>query len=141
MAVRGDASSITQKWKQRTGGATQQVIEGVKRTTEAPGQKAAAQKAVYLAQVQAKVDKWERNVGAVTLQSWQESTIAGAARIGAGVEAKAPKFESFMREFIPHIERGQQNLKSMPRGDINANLARMVANARHMADFKRTGNR
>ena len=139
MAVRGNASSITEKWASRTAGATQQVIEGVARVTEAPGQKAARQKQAYLQNVQAKADKWERNVGAVTLQEWQSATSAGANRIAAGVAAKKGKMESFLREFIPHVERVQQQVNTMPRGSFEQNLNRMIENARGMAAFKRTG--
>lgn len=139
MAVRGNAQQITEKWAQRTSGATQQVVEGVARVTEAPGQKAARQKQVYLANVQAKADKWERNVANVTLQEWQQATTAGAQRISAGVQAKKGKMEGFLREFIPHIESVQQRVNAMPRGNLDQNLARMLENARGMAQFKRQG--
>lgn len=138
MAVRGTASSITQKWASRTAGATQQVIEGVARVTQAPGQKAAAQKAAYLANVQAKADKWERNVSRVTLQDWQAATTQGAQRIAAGVQAKQKKMEDFLTAFIPHVERVQQRVQAMPRGNMEQNIARMVENVRGMAEFKRS---
>lgn len=137
MAVRGNAQQITEKWKQRTSGATQQVIEGVQRVTEAPGQKAARQKAVWLANLQAKADKWERNVQRVSLSEWQAATVSGAQRIAAGVQAKAGKMEAFMTEFIPHIENVQRKVQAMPRGTLEQNLARMMENARGMASFKR----
>lgn len=139
MPVRGNAQSITEKWAQRTSGATQQVIEGVARVTEAPGAKAARQKQVYLANVQAKADKWERNVSAVPLSEWQAATAQGAQRIAAGVQAKKGKMEGFLREFIPHIEATQQRVNAMPRGSFEQNIARMVENARGMAAFKRSG--
>lgn len=139
MAVRGSAASITEKWKQRTSGATQQVIEGVQRVTEAPGVKAARQKQVYLANVQAKADKWEANVSRVPLSEWQQATAQGAQRIAAGVQAKAHKMEGFLREFIPHVEQVQTRVNAMPRGSFEQNIARMVENARGMAAFKRSG--
>lgn len=138
MAVRGTPQSITQKWASRTAGATQQVIEGVARVTTAPGQKAAAQKSAYLAGIQAKVDKWERNVSRVTLQEWQQATTQGAQRIAAGVQAKQGKMEAFMTQFLPHVERVQQRVNAMPRGNMEQNIARMVENVRGMADFKRS---
>lgn len=141
MAVRGTAASITEKWAQRTSGATQQVIEGVNRVQQAPGQKAAQQVDVWLANIQAKRDKWKNNVGAVSLQSWQESTRQGAQRIASGVQAKKGKMESFLNEFIPHLENVQRRVQSMPRGNLEQNLARMVENARGNADFKRSGTR
>lgn len=139
MAVRGNAASITEKWAQRTSGATQQVIEGVQRVTEAPGVKAARNKAAYLANVQAKADKWERNTAAVPLSDWQAATAAGATRIAAGVQAKKGKMENFMREFIPFVEQVQSRVQAMPRGNLEQNLARMVENARGLSNFKRSG--
>lgn len=139
MAVRGNAQSVTEKWAQRTSGATQQVVEGVQRVTEAPGVKAARQKQAYLANVQAKVDKWERNTAAVPLSDWQAATTAGAARIAAGVQAKRGKMESFMREFLPYVEQVQSRVQAMPRGNLEQNLARMVENARGLSNFKRSG--
>lgn len=139
MAVRGTPESITAKWVQRTSGATQQVIEGVARVQQAPGQKAAAQKAVYLANVQAKADKWERNVRAVSLQDWQAATTAGAQRIAAGVQAKQGKMQAFLRDFIPHVEQVQNRVNSMPRGTMEQNINRMIENVRGMAAFRRSG--
>lgn len=137
MAVRGTPQQITEKWKQRTAGATQQVIEGVARVTEAPGAQAARQKQVWLANIQAKADKWERNVARVSLSEWQQATTAGAQRIAAGVNAKAGKMEAFLVEFIPHIENVQRRVNAMPRGSLEQNLARMVENARGLSTFKR----
>jgi len=139
MAVRGNAASITEKWAQRTSGATQQVIEGVARVTEAPGVKAARQKQVYLANVQARADKWEQNVSRVPLSEWQQATTQGAQRIAAGVQAKKGKMEGFLREFIPHVEGVQNRVNAMPRGSFEQNIARMVENARGMAAFRRSG--
>lgn len=139
MAIRGNADSITQKWAQRTSGATQQVVEGVARVTQAPGQKAAAQKAVYLQRVQERADKWANNVARVSLADWQAATTAGAQRIAAGVQAKQGKYASFMREFIPHVERVQQRVQAMPRGNMEQNIARMIENVRGMSEFRRTG--
>ncbi len=141
MAVRGSAQSITEKWAQRTAGSTQQVIEGVARVPIAPGVKAAAQKAVWLANIQAKADKWEANTRAVSLQSWQASTTAGAQRIAAGVNAKKGKMEAFLNEFLPYVEQVQRRVEAMPRGSLEQNLTRMVENARQLSQFKRSGQR
>lgn len=141
MAIRGSAQSITEKWAQRTSGATQQVIEGVARVQQAPGVKAAQQKNVWLQNIQAKADKWENNVKAVSLQSWQQATTQGAQRIAAGVNAKKGKMESFLNEFLPYVEQVQRRVEAMPRGSLDQNLLRMVENARQLSQFKRTGQR
>lgn len=141
MPVRGTAQSITEKWKSRTSGATQQVIEGVQRVQTAPGQLAAQQKQVWLSRVQEKADKWENNVKRVSLAEWQQATVNGAQRIAAGVNAKAHKMQGFLEEFIPHVERVQARVQAMPRGSLEQNLNRMMENARGLAQFKRSGAR
>lgn len=139
MAIRGNAASITEKWKTRTAGATQQVVEGVNRVTEAPTAKAARQKQAWINNTIAKQDKWERNTAAVTLEEWRAATTAGAQRIAAGVQAKAPKMEKFLQEFLPYVENVQRQVNQTPRGDMETNLARMVQNARLLSQFRRGG--
>lgn len=137
MAIRGNASQITEKWKTRTAGATQNVVDGVNRVTDSPTAKAARQKQVWVNNTVAKADKWERNTAAVTLEEWRAATIAGASRIASGVAAKAPKMEKFLQEFLPHLENVQRQVNQTPRGDLETNLARMVQNARLISQFKR----
>jgi hypothetical protein len=137
MAIRGNPASVTEKWKTRTAGATQQVVEGVRRVTEAPTAKAARQKQAWVNNTVAKADKWERNTAAVTLEEWRAATEAGAQRIAAGVQAKAGKMERFMGEFLPFLEGVQRQVNQTPRGDMETNLARMVTNARLISQFRR----
>ena len=135
--IRGNAAQITEKWKTRTAGATQQVVDGVNRVTEAPTAKAARQKQAWINNTIAKQDKWERNTAAVTLEEWRQATTAGAQRIAAGVQAKAGKMEKFLNEFLPHLENVQRQVNQTPRGDLETNIARMVQNARLISQFKR----
>lgn len=137
MAIRGNAAQITEKWKNRTAGATQQVVDGVNRVTESPTAKAAAQKQAWINNTIAKQDKWARNTAAVTLEEWRAATAAGAQRIAAGVNAKAPKMEKFLNEFLPFLEGVQRQVNQTPRGDMETNLARMVQNARLISQFRR----
>lgn len=135
--IRGNAASITEKWKTRTAGATQQVVDGVNRVTESPTAKAAAQKQAWINNTIAKQDKWARNTAAVTLEEWRAATAAGAQRIAAGVNAKAGKMEKFLNEFLPFLEGVQRQVAQTPRGDMETNLARMVQNARLISQFRR----
>jgi hypothetical protein len=138
MAVRGTASSAADKWKRNISAATGDVKAGIGRVTQAPGQAAAKQKNAWQQNVIAAADKWEANVSRVSLAEWQQAATAGADRIAQGANAKVGKVESFLSEFIPHLERGQAKLANMPRGSFEQNLARMVENARHNATFKRS---
>lgn len=140
MTVRGTPAQAAAKWAQRLSGATQEIAAGIDRVAEAPGRKAAAQKQAWLANVQAKADKWERNVGRVSLEDWRAAAKQGVARVAQGAQQKQGKMEAFQAEFFPHLENVQRKLQSMPRGSLEQNLARMVANARENANFKRGGN-
>ena len=141
MAVRGTPAENANKWKTRLSAATPDIQAGIQRVTVAPGQAAARQKQAWLQNVTASADKWERNVGSVTLASWQADALAGVSRVAAGAAAKQNKMEAFLTEFQPHLDRVQQKLATMPRGGFEANIARMVENARQNAQFKRSGNR
>ena len=58
-------------------------------------------------------------------------------RSGA-VEGKG-KMADFLTDFLPHVEAGQRMLESMPRGDLQSNIARAVAMMQHNSQFKRRG--
>ena len=139
MAVRGTPAENAQKWKTRLSAATPEIQAGIQRVSVAPGQAAARQKQAYLAGVNAQVDKWERNVSAVTRPSWQADALAGVNRVAAGAASKVGKMESFLTQFQPHLDRVQAKLATMPRGGLEQNLARMVEIARQNATFKRQG--
>lgn len=139
MAVRGTPAENAAKWQRRLSAATTDVQAGINRVAQAPGQRAAAQKAAWQQNVVAAADKWERRVAAVPLEEWKRAALEGTARIASGAQAKVGKVEAFQNEFIPHLERVQQRLANMPRGSLEQNLARMLENARMNSQFKRTG--
>lgn len=139
MAIRGTPAENAAKWKRNLSAATPDIQAGIQRVTQAPGQAAAAQQAAYLAGVQASADKWKRNVAAVTLESWKADALAGVNRVAQGAQAKEGKMAAFLTEFQPHLETVQAKLRSMPRGSLEQNLARMLENARSNANFKRSG--
>jgi hypothetical protein len=139
MPVRGTPSENAQKWKNRLSAATPDISAGINRVQSAPGQAAARQKGAWLANVQGAADKWERNVGRVSLESWKQAALDGVGRVAQGANSKVGKMESFLNEFQPHLERVQQALASMPRGSLEQNLGRMLENARRNAQFRRSG--
>lgn len=132
------AQELAAKWATRTGAATQDVVAGVDRVTEAPGRKAAAQKAAWQQNVAAAADKWERRVGSVSLEDWKARTKEGANRIASGVQAKKSKVENFWTEFGPYQDQVTSSTRAMPRGSLEQNLARMLNQARKTSEFRRT---
>lgn len=141
MAVRGDAASIQAKWLRNIQGATPDIQAGIQRVTQAPGQAAAAQAAAWQQNTIAAADKWKRNVGAVTLDSWKTAATNGVGRIAQGAQAKQDKMGDHMANFIPHLEAGQRKLAAMPRGTFEQNIARMVEMARHNASYNKPAAR
>lgn len=136
-----NAAEIAAKWRQRTAAATQAMEDGVNAVTEAPTHKAAAAVDRMVAGVQraAAEGKIQAGLLRVDLASWKKSMREkGIPRIATGVAAAEGDFGAFMAEFMPHIEQGKQKLKSMPRGTIEQNIARMVETVRHNASFRRS---
>lgn len=137
MAMRSSAE-IAAKWSRNLSSSTQSIQAGVQATTVNPAQKAIERIPAYLAGVQAAVQsgKVQRGLQGVTLQSWQQAMInKGLPRIAAGATAAVPKMQKFMDAFGPHLQALDAKLQSMPRGDLNQNIQRMVTAAQHNAAF------
>ena len=125
------------KWARNTSAATQDVIRGVQRVSQAPGQKAAAQADKWLAKVTQAQGKFKANVGAVSLADWQQATTDGANRIAQGVNAKKGKMASFAQAFYDHLDRGAAAISAMPTTTVEDGIAKAAAQIRHNAQFKR----
>lgn len=129
-----DPSAVAAKWAANLSASTASITDGVNAVTVAPGQAAARQKAVWVQNTQAAANKWAVNTAAVTVQDWRDAMInKGVPRIASGATAAQPKMQSFMTKLLPYIANGQGALP--PRGDINANIARMTAWVQYMHKF------
>lgn len=134
-----DPGTIATRWAQNLGAATQKITDGVNAVTVAPGQAAARQADVWLANTQAAQAKWKARVAAVPLSDWQNMmTTKGIPRIASGATAAQPKFQAFMTQFLPYVQAGRNTLPA--RGTLDQNINRAVAMMRHNAAFKRTGS-
>lgn len=134
-----DPATIATRWAQNLGAATQKITDGVNGVTVAPGQAAARQADVWLANTQAAQAKWKQRVAAVPLSDWQNMmTTKGIPRIASGATAAVPKFQSFMTQFLPYVQAGRNSLPA--RGNLESNINRAVAMMRHNAAFKRSGS-
>lgn len=130
-----DPNAATAKWLRNIGTAQQSITDGVNAVTTAPGAKAAAQVNVWLARIQQSAQKWATNVGAVTLQSWQASMIAGIPKIAAGAQAKQGKYLAFATKFYPYLSQGVTQVKSMPKGTLADSVARATFMIQHNAAY------
>lgn len=135
--VNSTPEQAAQGWVQGLTTKTDKITRGVQGVTVPPGQAAARQKAVYLAQVQANVDRWAANSAAVSLQSWQQDMInKGIPRIAQGATASQQKMAAFFQQLLPAIDNAKSNLP--PRGNFEANMARLTQYLTKMHGFKYT---
>jgi hypothetical protein len=129
---------IAAAWASGLQGAGQKITDGVNAVKTAPGAAAARQKSVWVQNTTASQDKWARNTAAVTKEEWQSAMIEkGLQRIGQGATAAQPKFATFMGKLLPYIDRQVSSLP--PRGNLEANINRMVAFTRGMSQFSKNG--
>src|SRR5579859_8156754 len=132
-----NASTAAARWAQNLGAAREKITEGVNAVSTPPGQLASRQKALYVANVNARADVWAKNVAAVPLQTWKDDMLGkGLDRIATGATAAVPRFEAFLAKLIPAINAAKASLP--PRGNFEQNLARSAAMARalHGQSFK-----
>jgi len=133
-----DAATVAQEWASRLGQSTDKITRGVQSVTEAPGAAAARQKTLWLQRITASADKWARRVSAVTLADWQGAmTSKGIPRISQGAQAAIPKMTAFLSDFLPYVEQVAQTVRSMPKGDVEAGVARAAAQIRGNAKYVR----
>lgn len=134
-----DPNKVAQKWKTNLSSAGPSITDGINAVTEAPGIAAARNVEGYIQGILNAREKWVKRVGSVPLETWRQKALTvGVPRISQGATANVDKVEGFMREFLPHVEAGQQMLKTMPKVSLDDGINRMVAMVRHNAKFQRT---
>lgn len=115
MSKLDNPAAAATKWvtsMQSAGPAYEAGIDGV---NQAPGAKAAAASAKYLAGVQANLQKFERNSMSVSLQEWKTAAKEkGASRLGTGATAAQAKFGAFTTSFFTYLKNGQAEIDAMP---------------------------
>lgn len=140
MAVKTDAAAATQKWVQNLSASTAAITAGVNAVQVAPGALAAKQSQKWLQNTQAAAQKWATRVGAVSLQSWQQSMInVGAPRVASGAQANQQKMQDFMGNFLPFLAGVSAKVQAMPSTTLEDNIARATAQIRMTAAYKRPG--
>ena len=132
-------SDVAKKWSKNLSASTESIRQGVQATTSNPAEKAIAAQDRYVAGVQRAVSNgdYRRGLQKVTLQSWQEAMITkGLPRVASGATAAVPKMQQFMESWLPYQEQLKTKLQSLPRGDLQQNIQRMLAAVDHNANFK-----
>jgi len=123
-------SEFAEKWgttlKQRVG----EIVTAVDRVETAPGQKAAKQVKKWVAKLSDPEThkKWERNVGAVTLEEWKEATkTLLPQRLPGGVDRALDKVEEFASQLLSYQATNLPKIEAMPDITYEDSRARMNA--------------
>jgi hypothetical protein len=136
------AANAANRWASGMGTASEKMKSGVMAVTVSPTARAAQRADAYLQGVMRAVQsgKYADALNRVTLSDWQTAMVnKGIPRVAAGAAEGKGKFQAFMQQFLPWIQQGQQQLESMPRGDLETNIQRMVTMVRWNSQFKRSG--
>lgn len=133
--VMASPEAAAAKWQRNTAGASDAIKQGVMAVTQAPGQKAAAAKDLWLANVNASAGRWATAVGNVSLQDWQNAIInKGIPRITQGAAQAQGKVQAFLQSWLPFQ---QQVVAGLPaRGGLEQNIQRMEQLVRKNAEAK-----
>jgi len=135
------AAEFQEKHARRLKAAVEDVRKGIDRVTENPCEKAAAKQDKMLTNLTAAVSsgKWAAGLKRVSLEDWKKKARdIGVNRIAAGIDGAKAKTIAFAEQLLPHIDREQAKIASMPDVTLDDNINRMPSSAREIANFKRT---
>lgn len=133
------AAQVTDKWGKNLAGSTDSIKAGINNVTVAPSASAIAKKAEYVQGVADNADKWSRNLGAVTLEQWRKNALEiGIGRITSGITKGRNKMQKFMEEWLPYEDGLKARLAQIPKGGIEASIARATEAIRYNKAFRRT---
>lgn len=128
---------LAANWANNLAGATARMQAGAQAVTTPPGQAAAAQQGVWIANVTAAANRWAQNVAAVTLPQWQQAYISkGLPRVAGGAQAAQANFATKLGRIIAAEKSIVPGLPA--RGNLQANIARSAAFATQMNALKGT---
>ncbi|WP_343576739.1 hypothetical protein [Mycobacterium sp.] len=119
---------ISQKWLTNFQNAGTAMTQGVQAVNQAPGQKAAAQSALWLQRLQQSQQKWANRVAAVTLPEWQQAMVnLGIPRAIQGAQEKQSRYTTFINEYSQFLAGQVTQIHAMPKGTLAQGIARASA--------------
>lgn len=131
-----------QMWADKMATSGDKYKAGIDAVTENPADKAAAAQDRWIAGVQqsASNGKWRRGLAKSTLSSWKDKAkTKGADRLASGARDAKPKMEKFLTAWLPVAADIKATVASMPKGGIEASLARVRVAMEKAKQFKDGG--
>lgn len=111
-------SEFAAKWARNLSASASDIVAGAERVTEAPGKKAAAAKDVWVGKMTSKAtqDRWERRVGAVSLEEWKAKMREKVpSNLPSGVAGAESKVADFGSKLLPYIEANVGKVRSIKK--------------------------
>ena len=130
------AQQWLEKWSRRLTAAGPDITAGVNRVQTAPGVQAAAQAPLMLQNLTTSVQSgaWAARVSAVPLQQWKDSmNNKGIPRLQTGVAQALQTKQQSIQTFLSAVEAAVADTNSLPRGGLEANIARSAMFQRSMS--------
>lgn len=135
-----DPAAVARAWSQNLSRSTEKIRDGIQRVQESPTHAAARRQDAYVEGVRkaAEEGRWKRGLQRVSLADWQASMENKAIqRIANGAAAGQQKMESFLQEWLPHMEALKNKIASMPKNTLEDSKQRVLAAIEHNAAFRR----
>ena len=142
--ARVNAQEWLTKWGTNLNASGPYIKAGVSKVSTAPGVAAAAAQDRMLAGITEAVTSglWAKRVAGVSLSDWQSAMInKGIAHISQGVAQAQKTKMSEIQALLSAIDSVQAEVNALPKGGLQANIARAVAwmNGMSAAAPKRKG--
>lgn len=140
--VNFDPAAAAQRWASGMAASGPRIQAGVQAVQTSPGILAAAQKANWLAAINASADRWANSLSNMPLAYWQGQTInKGIPRVTGSTTLATPKVQAFLTSWKAYEQQVVAALP--PRGNIQQNIQRAVqlieANAKAKGQFRQQG--
>lgn len=132
-----DPAAASSNWVASLQQAGTKAQAGAQRVQTSPGQLAAQQAQKWLNRVNESAAKWQRKVGAVTLQEWQSAYITkGVPRIASGAQAAQADYQNALVPLFQYMANVWATVNAMPSDTPAARDAKMLAWAQQMRQYQ-----
>jgi hypothetical protein len=124
------------KWGTNLAAAGPYITQGVQRVTQAPGIAAAAAQDRLLANFTQSVTSgaWAARTSAVPLSAWQQAmTQKGIPRLQQGITQAQQTKTASITSFLSAVDAAVADTNTLPKGGLEANIARSAAFQRSMS--------
>lgn len=136
-SVRMPATDLTDKWAKNTSAAVPEVIKGLDRVTEDPGQKAVEKQEKMKANLVKAIDDgtWAKRRLKVSLTDWRDKTKKKVTeRLSGGVAAAKPKRQAFDNWLVGRLNEVLPEINDMPDMTLSDSVERVRRLMEHMAE-------